>query len=193
MRHLALAYPRDPRATARDDEFLFGPDLLAAPVLKAAATTRRLYLPAGRRWVDLTRGVTSVGRAVVGSRDVTVGAAQDQLPLFARAGALVPMLSPDVQTLTSHGTGVVHLADRAGILRIVGWPRGTSRRTVAPNTTVNVTERGRKLVVRVHGNQRRSYRFALSQVELRHPCGRVLHFTINARTASRAIATCARP
>jgi sulfoquinovosidase len=189
MRHLALAYPRDPRATARDDEFLFGPDLLAAPVLKAGATMRRLYLPAGR-WVDLTRGLTKVGRAVVGSREVTVGAAQDQLPLFARAGALVPMLSPDVQTLTSHGTGVVHLADRAGILRIVGWPRGSSSRTVAPNTTVSVAERGRKLVVRIRGDRRRSYRFALSQIALRHPCARVLRFTIRARSAQRTIASC---
>jgi alpha-glucosidase (family GH31 glycosyl hydrolase) len=189
MRQLALAYPRDARATARDDEFLFGPDLLAAPVLKAGAKIRRLYLPAGH-WVDLTRGFTSRGRATAGGRDVTVAAAQDQLPLFARAGALIPMLSPDVQTLTTHGTGVVHLADRAGILRIVGWPRGASRRTVAPNTTVSVAERGRRLVVRVEGDKRRSYRLALSQVALRQPCKRVLRFTINARSATRTVPTC---
>ena len=47
MRHLALAYPRDARATARDDEFLFGPDLLVAPVLEPGATQRDA-LPAAR-------------------------------------------------------------------------------------------------------------------------------------------------
>jgi alpha-glucosidase len=188
MRHLALAYPHDPRATARDDEYLFGPDLLAAPVLREGATTRSLYLPAGR-WVDLTRGLVP-GRALPGGRDVTVGAAQDQLPLFARAGALIPLLSPDVQTLTNHGTGVVHLADRAARLRIVGWPRGTRSRTVAPNTTVAVTEKHGRLIVRVRGDRRRRYSFALSQVALHHPCAHVLRFTIRARTARRVIRTC---
>ena len=55
MRHLALAYPGDAAAAARDDEFLFGPDLLAAPVIEPGATERTLYLPRGR-WVDLWRG-----------------------------------------------------------------------------------------------------------------------------------------
>jgi alpha-D-xyloside xylohydrolase len=189
-RQLALAYPRDPRATVRDDEYLFGPDLLAAPVVKAGATTRSLYLPAGR-WVDLTRGFTSHGRALAGGRTVTVRAAQSQLPLFARAGALVGMLSPDVETLTTHGgAGVVHLADRADVLRIVGWPHGTSTRTVDAGSTVRVVEQGRHLVVRVSGDRARSYRFALSQVALRHPCAKVLRFTIRARSARRVLPTC---
>ena len=61
MRHLALAYPDDPRATAREDEFLFGPDLLAAPVIEPGATRRALYLPRGN-WVDLWRSVDYVDR-----------------------------------------------------------------------------------------------------------------------------------
>ena len=47
MRHLALAYPGDARAVARDDEFLFGPDLLAAPVVGPGAR-ERAGLPAPR-------------------------------------------------------------------------------------------------------------------------------------------------
>src|SRR3954453_14220111 len=54
MRHLALVYPGDPAAAARDDEFMFGPDLLAAPVTAPGARTKAAYLPAGR-WVDLWR------------------------------------------------------------------------------------------------------------------------------------------
>src|SRR5512133_447947 len=56
MRDLALAYPDDPRATAREDELLFGPDLLAAPVLEPGARQRTLYLPGGL-WVDLWRSL----------------------------------------------------------------------------------------------------------------------------------------
>ena len=51
MRHLALRWPGDRDAVAREDEFMFGPDLLAAPVLEPGATERELYLPRGR-WVD---------------------------------------------------------------------------------------------------------------------------------------------
>ncbi len=54
MRHLALRYPDDPVAAGHDDEFLFGPDLLAAPVVEPGATERAVYLPRGR-WVDLWR------------------------------------------------------------------------------------------------------------------------------------------
>ena len=48
MRHLALAYPGDPSATAVEDAFLFGPDLLAAPVLDPGARGA-LAVPAARR------------------------------------------------------------------------------------------------------------------------------------------------
>ncbi|MEA2418620.1 MAG: hypothetical protein QOE60_826, partial [Thermoleophilaceae bacterium] len=92
MRHLVLAYPRDRRAAAREDEFLFGPSLLAAPVLEPGAKRRRLYLPRGR-WVDLWRSVSggdglSLGRARVlrGGQSVTLPAPLDELPLLARAG-----------------------------------------------------------------------------------------------------------
>src|SRR6185503_4541868 len=56
MRHLVLAYPDDPLAAAREDEFLFGPDLLVAPVLVPGATTRDAYLPTGD-WVDFWRAI----------------------------------------------------------------------------------------------------------------------------------------
>ena len=57
MRHGLLTNPGDPRAAAADDQFGFGPDLLAAPVLEPGARTRRLYLPRGR-WVDLWRSAS---------------------------------------------------------------------------------------------------------------------------------------
>ena len=56
MRALVLAFPRDPRAAAREDEFLFGADLLAAPVIGPGTQPRRLYLPRGR-WLDARQGL----------------------------------------------------------------------------------------------------------------------------------------
>ena len=111
MRHLALAYPDDPRATARDDEFLFGPDLLAAPVTRARARRAARSTCRAGRWVDLWRSVDYVqrdGSLRAGARadrrpaaaTTTSPAPLDELPLFARAGTILPLLPPDVDTLT---------------------------------------------------------------------------------------------
>jgi alpha-glucosidase len=200
MRQLALSYPDDPMAVARDDEELFGPSLLAAPVLEPGATKRRLYLPSGR-WVDLWRSVrlTADGalrptdaHVLSGRRQATVDAPQAEIPLFARAGALLPMLPADVATLTSYGRGIVHLSDRAGRLTIVGWPSGTSRAALGPGETVSVTESRRRLIVRVRAHRRYRLDLWLSTDLLRHPCSRthVAHVLVRARTARVSVPTC---
>lgn len=139
MRHLVLAHPDDALATARDDEFLFGPDLLAAPVLEPDVTTRRAYLPAGG-WIDFWRAVgfdeasgafhlEKPATVLDGGREVEVPAPLDELPLFVRAGALLPLLPADVDTLADFGggaAGVVRLEDRRGERRLLAFPRGTS-------------------------------------------------------------------
>jgi len=138
MRHLALAYPDDAEAVARDDEFLFGPDLLTAPVLAPGVTTRDVYLPSGS-WIDLWRSGTwdSAAGAFLpeeasvldGARFVTVPAPLDELPLFVRAGAVLPLLPPDVDTLADYGdstSGLVRLADRSRDVVLLAFPRGES-------------------------------------------------------------------
>jgi alpha-glucosidase (family GH31 glycosyl hydrolase) len=138
MRHLVLAYPDDATAADREDEFLFGPDLLVAPVLVPGATTREVYLPAGG-WVDFWRAVTfdsADGGFVQGSAEVLAGgglvtlpAPLEELPLLVRAGAVLAMLSPDVDTLTDYGAGtpgLVRLADREQVLHLLAFPRGSS-------------------------------------------------------------------
>jgi alpha-glucosidase (family GH31 glycosyl hydrolase) len=138
MRHLVLAYPDDANVLDRDDQFLFGPDLLAAPVLEPGATTRTAYLPAGE-WIDFWRAVRFVeedgslalGRAepLAGGRTVTVPAPLEELPLFVRAGALLALLPPDVDTLADYGAGtpdLVRLDDRRGDRRLLAFPRGDS-------------------------------------------------------------------
>jgi alpha-glucosidase (family GH31 glycosyl hydrolase) len=85
MRALFLHYPKDPQAVTLGDEYLWGRDLLVAPVVEPGATARHLYLPAGK-WYDWwTDKPVGGGRWV--DRPVDLGT----LPLYARAGAIVPL------------------------------------------------------------------------------------------------------
>ena len=75
-----LAYPDDPVAVRQDQQWLLGPDVLAAPVVTQGATTRDAYLPEGC-WVYGPTGTQYVGR-----RTVTVPAPLGTLPYFTRCG-----------------------------------------------------------------------------------------------------------
>lgn len=85
MRPLVLEYPTDRRTYRLDTEFLFGPDLLVAPVLIEGATSREVYFPAGE-WFNFW-----TGERIVGPQSVRVEAPLDVLPLFVRGGAVIPM------------------------------------------------------------------------------------------------------
>jgi alpha-D-xyloside xylohydrolase len=86
MRPLFLEFPDDQATWSVDDSYLFGPDLLVAPVLTAGATARTAYLPAGAAWTDAWTGETYEG-----GRSVTVDAPLDRIPLFLRDGARLPV------------------------------------------------------------------------------------------------------
>ncbi len=83
MRPLFLEFPEDERVAAIDDEFLFGPDLLVAPVLREGATEREVYLPQVD-WFDYW-----TGRPLAGGRTIHVPATLDSFPLFVRGGAFI--------------------------------------------------------------------------------------------------------
>lgn len=85
MRAMWLHYPHDKVATARGDQYLFGRDLLVAPVIEKGAQMRTLYLPEGL-WYDFW-----THERVRGGREVTRQVALDDLPLYVRAGAVVPL------------------------------------------------------------------------------------------------------
>jgi len=138
MRHLVLAHPDDPAALDRTDEFLFGPDLLVAPVLVPGATTREAYVPSGT-WVDFWRAVEyrsadgafvlRGARLVEGGGVRTLPAPLDELPMLVRAGAVLALLPPDVDTLAAYGEGapgVVRLVDRDRELHLLAFPRARS-------------------------------------------------------------------
>ena len=88
MRPLVLNYPDDPRAWELGSEYLWGDDLLVAPVTRAGAMHWPVYLPEGR-WHDFWTGAIHEGPG-----GVAVEAPLDRLPLLARAGAIIPMGPP---------------------------------------------------------------------------------------------------
>ncbi len=89
MRHLALTNPDDATAVAREDEFMFGEELLAAPVRAPGATSRELYLPEGR-WVDFWRAVdfkAGPGSLDLGKAKLIKGGRSATLPGTPRGAA----------------------------------------------------------------------------------------------------------
>ena len=85
LRALWLHYPDDAAAAARGDQYLWGRDVLVAPVVEKAATSRQVYLPRGA-WYDFwTNERTEGGREIARQVDL------ETIPLYVRAGAILPM------------------------------------------------------------------------------------------------------
>jgi alpha-glucosidase/alpha-D-xyloside xylohydrolase len=85
MRPLWLYDPGDPDVVSHGDEYLWGSDLLIAPVVKKKATTRSLYLPKGI-WYDWWSGERLRGGMMV-ERPVTLAT----IPILVRAGSIIPL------------------------------------------------------------------------------------------------------
>ena len=88
----------------RDRDFMFGPFVLVAPVYEPGVSTRSVYLPAGADWIDWWTDATYGGGATV-----TADAPLDRLPIFVRAGAIIPM-GPVVQYADEVATAELTLA-----------------------------------------------------------------------------------
>jgi alpha-glucosidase/alpha-D-xyloside xylohydrolase len=84
LRALWLHYADDPAAVARADCYLWGRDLLVAPVVEKGATSRSVYLPRGD-WFDFW-----TGQPVAGGRAIDRPVDLATIPLYLRAGAIVP-------------------------------------------------------------------------------------------------------
>jgi alpha-D-xyloside xylohydrolase len=93
MRPLVFDYPDDEGVFDIKDQVLFGPAVLVNPVTRAGATSRDVYLPGGT-WYDFW-----TGSAVDGGGVRSVAAPLSQIPLFVRAGSIVPM-GPMIQYAT---------------------------------------------------------------------------------------------
>jgi alpha-D-xyloside xylohydrolase len=86
MRGLVMDFASDKRAWGVADEYMFGPAFLVAPVIKYKARSRKVYLPTGARWYDFYSG-----RSIRGGASIEAAAPYERMPLFVRAGSIVPV------------------------------------------------------------------------------------------------------
>jgi alpha-D-xyloside xylohydrolase len=102
MRPLVMDFRTDVRAQNTGDQFMFGPAFLVNPVTEPAATARNLYLPQSK-WYDFW-----TGSAVTGGRTITADAPLERLPLYVRAGSILP-LGPDEEWSTEKPADPIEL------------------------------------------------------------------------------------
>jgi alpha-D-xyloside xylohydrolase len=109
FRALVMDYPDDPQTHAVDDEYLMGDNLLVAPVIvgsrgrgrpettsgpasTSGQSVRQVYLPEGD-WYDFWTGARHTGR-----QQITVSVPLEHIPLFVKAGAVLPLAAPTLST-----------------------------------------------------------------------------------------------
>ncbi len=111
-RGLAIEHPDEAELWPIKDQVLVGPRVMLAPVVAKGATSRDVVIPEGRffPWEN--------GPAVEGPTSINVPAASDAIPVFAQAGAVVPMYPDGVMTLV-HGSAEVPDASTVGDDRVV--------------------------------------------------------------------------
>jgi alpha-D-xyloside xylohydrolase len=136
MRALALQYQNDDRARTTKDEYMFGPEFLVAPVIDEN-TRRVVYLPEGD-WVDYWTGTRFSG-----GKTMLVDAPAEVLPLYVRAGAVIPKIPEDVMTLvpqSESGNSKVKSMDDRRVYEVIGG--GGSADTTMTDFEKRVVVRG---------------------------------------------------
>ena len=103
MRALAFDFLQDPKTLDINDEFMFGPSILVAPVTDADARSRRVYLPAGADWYDFW-----TGEKTDGGQEVNRETPLNIMPLYVRAGSILPM-GPESEYSNQHPDAPVEL------------------------------------------------------------------------------------
>ena len=82
LRAMFYEFPEDEKCWTLDDQYMFGPDYLVAPVCHKHAVSRDVYLPEGAEWT-----LWHTGETFKGGQTVTVDAPIDVIPVFSRNGA----------------------------------------------------------------------------------------------------------
>jgi alpha-D-xyloside xylohydrolase len=89
LRALPLDFPNDPRVADLRDEYMLGPALLVAPVTEQGVKSRAVYLPAGADWYNFW-----TGERLKGGQTIQAAAPIETIPVFVRAGAILPLGAP---------------------------------------------------------------------------------------------------
>ncbi|MCW8125878.1 TIM-barrel domain-containing protein [Microbulbifer halophilus] len=91
MRGLAMDFGDDPKVRDINTQYLFGPSLLVNPISEFGARSRDLYLPEGSDWYDFHSG-----EKYSGGQQIEADAPYDRMPLFVKAGSILPT-GPEIQ------------------------------------------------------------------------------------------------
>jgi alpha-glucosidase len=167
QRPLVFDYQDDALTREISDQYLFGRDLLVAPVVASGVTSRQVYLPAGD-WYDW-----HTDRVCSGRRFVVADTPMDRIPLYARAGSVIPMWPSappstdgyhpeEVELHVFPGEGVSILHEDDGLTFSGGWLRttfeldGSSLRASVEGEGYPEFARSRFVVV-VHGERGRRF------------------------------------
>ena len=89
MRGLFMDFGDDPKVADLGDEYMFGPSILVAPVTEQGRTSREVYLPAGTDWYNFW-----TNEKLHGGQRITVAAPIEIIPLFVKAGSILPLGAP---------------------------------------------------------------------------------------------------
>jgi alpha-D-xyloside xylohydrolase len=84
LRPLVMDFPQDRTARESNDEFMFGPALLVAPIAQYRQRARSVYLPPAATWYDYWTGQAAANGTF------SAPAPYDQIPVFVRAGSIIP-------------------------------------------------------------------------------------------------------
>jgi alpha-glucosidase/alpha-D-xyloside xylohydrolase len=184
MRALWFYYPKDPEAVKLGDEYLWGRDILVAPVVEKGAKARRVYLPDGD-WYDWW-----TNEKLSGHRWVERAVDLQTMPLYVRAGAIIPLdpvrqyTSQKVEQPTmiavypgTNGTFVMYEDDGASLdykRDIAAWTRFSwndrSRTlTIQPDSKTKAKSAGSRNfeVVLASSGERKSVQFSNRAVEVK--------------------------
>jgi len=104
MRPLWMDFPADPNVANLGTEYLFGPAFLVAPVTLQAQTEKSVYLPAGSDWYNFWTNEKHAG-----GQWIKVAAPIDRIPVFVRAGAIVPLGADIPSTATKQAIAVIRV------------------------------------------------------------------------------------
>jgi alpha-D-xyloside xylohydrolase len=141
MRALPLEFPADPGAWGdlAAEQYCFGAELLVAPVYYSFSRTRFLYLPQGQ-WRDFW-----TGELLAGGQVLRYPAPVDQIPVFSRAGAIIPRLDPSPHTLLPATKTGVRSAGQD--LRLDVYPGADGRFRLYDGTELKWDDQSRELSV----------------------------------------------
>lgn len=89
IRGLAMDFPEDKNSYDINDQYLWGPYLLINPVTEKGKTSRSVYLPKGTLWYNLY-----TGKSENGGQNITAEANYERVPVFVKAGAILPIGEP---------------------------------------------------------------------------------------------------